>query len=254
MARGGQGGLTELHLSPEFCAMDAPLSAYLAPPDCWAAAGVVDRPADGSVDTTPAAPARRPVLRRAAYSRRSRRATPSRSCRTPGTAGRHRRARQQSARPGNSPPRPSCLRARARGRRVQQKHHPVVAQREIAGELALLAPRQDLVKIVGLAQGAVQIFRVRRCPAETLIVVFDKSRQPCMGRFYRRNARQPQFLDQPILQRAERALDTALGLRAVGTENIDVQLRQGAAELCRAVAARSVLGIHPKDAVLVAVE
>src|SRR3954452_19247453 len=41
------------------------------------------------------------------------------------------------------------------GRRVQQKHHPVVAQRKIAGELALLAPRQDLVKIVGLAQGAV---------------------------------------------------------------------------------------------------
>ena len=57
------------------------------------------------------------------------------------------------------------------GRRVQQKHHLVIAQREIAGELALLAPRQDLVKIVGLAQGAVQIFRVRRCPAETLIVV-----------------------------------------------------------------------------------
>src|SRR3954447_21346491 len=41
------------------------------------------------------------------------------------------------------------------GRRVQQKHHPVITQREIAGELALLAPRQDLIKIVGLAQGAV---------------------------------------------------------------------------------------------------
>src|SRR5829696_1634329 len=41
---------------------------------------------------------------------------------------------------------------------------------------------------------------------------------------------------------------------AVGTENVDIQLRQGAAELCRALAARSVLGIHPKDAVLVAVE
>ena len=65
---------------------------------------------------------------------------------------------------------------------------------------------------------------------------------------------QPQFLDQPILQRAVRPLHTALGLRAVGTENIDAQLRQGAAELGRAVAARSVLGIHPKDAVLVAVE
>src|SRR3954447_21396594 len=46
----------------------------------------------------------------------------------------------------------------------------------------------------------------------------------------------------------------ALRLRAVGTENIDIQFRQCAAELCRAVAARSVLGIDPKDAVLVAVE
>src|SRR4051794_8791430 len=254
MTPGRRGGLTRPHLSPGFCATDAPLSAYLAPPDCLAAGGVVDRPADGSADMKPAARARMPAPCRAAYSRRSRRATPSRSCRTPGTPERHRRAKQRSARPGNSPPRLSCPRALARGASGPAEAHPVVAQREIAGELALLAPRQDLVKIVGLAQGAVQIFRVRRCPAETLIVVFDKSRQPCIGRFYRRNARQPQFLDQPILQRAERALDTALGLRAVGTENIDVQLRQGAAELGRAVAARSVLGIHPRDAVLVAVE
>ena len=147
MTPGRQGGLTRLHLLPEFCAMGGPLSAYPAPPDCLAAAGVVDRPADGSADMTPAAPARTPVPRRAAYSRRSRRAPPSGSCRTPGTAARHRRAGQRSARPGNSPPRPSCPRARAQGRRVQQKHHPVVAQREIAGDLALLratpGSRQD---------------------------------------------------------------------------------------------------------------
>jgi len=34
-----------------------PLSAYPVPLDYSAAAGVVDRPADGSADTTPAAPA-----------------------------------------------------------------------------------------------------------------------------------------------------------------------------------------------------
>jgi hypothetical protein len=75
----------------------------------------VDRPVDGSADMKLAARARMPVPRRAAYSRRSRQAPPSRSCRTPGTAARCRRARQRSARPGNSPPRLSCPRARARG-------------------------------------------------------------------------------------------------------------------------------------------
>src|SRR5215213_6813699 len=59
-----QGGLTRLHLSPEFCAMDDPLSAYPAPPDCLAAAGVVDRPADGLADMRLAALARTPAPRR----------------------------------------------------------------------------------------------------------------------------------------------------------------------------------------------
>src|SRR3954451_10593564 len=89
MTPGRRGGLTRPHLSPEFCAMDDLLSAYRAPPDCLAAAGVVDRPADGLADMKPAARARMPAPRRAAYSRRLRRATPSRSCRTPGTAAWH---------------------------------------------------------------------------------------------------------------------------------------------------------------------
>src|SRR3954463_8396461 len=63
MTPGRRGGLTRPHLSPEFCAMDAPLSAYLAPPDCLAAAGVVDRPADGSADMKLAARARMPAPR-----------------------------------------------------------------------------------------------------------------------------------------------------------------------------------------------
>src|SRR6516225_4104163 len=88
------------------------------------------------------------------------------------------------------------------GRRIQQKHHPVVAQCEIAGERPLLAPSQDLVEIVGLGQRAMQIFCVRRRPAETLVVVFDKPGQPGIGRLDRRNAGQTQFLDQPVLQRA----------------------------------------------------
>jgi hypothetical protein len=92
-----------------------------------------------------------------------------------------------------------------------------------------LAPSQDLVEIVGPRQGAVQIFRVRRRPAEAFIVVFDKPWQPCIGRLDRRNGCQTQLLDQPVLQRAEYALDTALRLRAVGAENVDVQFGQCAA-------------------------
>src|SRR5271170_5357500 len=89
MTFGGSGGLTRLQLRPEPCAMAGPLSAYPVPPGCLAAAGVVDRPAYGLVDTTLAARARTPVPRPAAYSRRSRRAPLSGSCRTPGTAVRH---------------------------------------------------------------------------------------------------------------------------------------------------------------------
>jgi len=37
-----------------------------------------------------------------------------------------------------------------------------------------------LVEIIGLGQRAVQIFRIRRRPAETLVVVFDKLRHPCV--------------------------------------------------------------------------
>src|SRR3954462_12082307 len=61
MAPGRRDGLIRLHLSPEFCARVGPLSAYPAPPDCLAAAGVVDRPADGSADRRPAARARMPA-------------------------------------------------------------------------------------------------------------------------------------------------------------------------------------------------
>src|SRR5271154_2592486 len=114
MTFGGSGGLTRLQLRPEPCAMAGPLSAYPVLPGCLAAAGVVDRPAYGLVDTTLAPRARTPVPPPAAYSRRSRRAPLFGSCRTPGTAVRHLGVGQRSARPGNSPPRLSCPRARTR--------------------------------------------------------------------------------------------------------------------------------------------
>jgi hypothetical protein len=58
-------GLTHLRLRPEPRAMDGPLSGCPVPPDYSAAAGVVDRPAYGSADKTPAAPAPAPRSRNA---------------------------------------------------------------------------------------------------------------------------------------------------------------------------------------------
>jgi hypothetical protein len=95
-------------------AAHVPSRADPVPRGCSAAAGVVDRRACGLGDTTPATRARTPVLRPAACSRRSRRAPRCGFCRTPGTAARYLRAGPQSARPGSSPPRPSCPPARAR--------------------------------------------------------------------------------------------------------------------------------------------
>jgi len=46
----------------------------------------------------------------------------------------------------------------------------------------------------------------------------------------------------------------ALGPRAVGAKNVDVPFAQCTTELCCAIAARGVLGIHPKNAELVAIE
>ena len=65
---------------------------------------------------------------------------------------------------------------------------------------------------------------------------------------------QSQLLDHSILQRAKRSFDTSLRLRAVGTDDVDVQRQQRAAELGHSVTAGSVLAVHPEDAVLVAVE
>src|ERR1700758_2594254 len=48
--------------------------------------------------------------------------------------------------------------------------------------------------------------------------------------------------------------DASLRLRAVGTDDVDVQRQQRAAELGHSVTAGSVLAVHPEDAVLVTVE
>src|ERR1700731_3152601 len=48
--------------------------------------------------------------------------------------------------------------------------------------------------------------------------------------------------------------DASLRLRAVGTDDVDVQRQQRATQLGHPVAADSLLAVHPEDAVLVTVE
>ena len=64
-----------------------------------------------------------------------------------------------------------------------------------------------------------QILGVRRGTAKTRIVLGDEPGQPRVRHVDRRDPGQPQFLHQPILQRAERALHPAFGLRAVGIDD-----------------------------------
>jgi hypothetical protein len=47
------------------------------------------------------------------------------------------------------------------------------------------------------------------------------------------DAREPQFRDEPVLQRAPEALDPSLGLGAASLDGADAELDEGATHLCR---------------------
>src|SRR5271165_7688024 len=99
-----------------------------------------------------------------------------------------------------------------------------------------------------------QVLGVCRVTAEACVVGGDEPGQPCVRRGNRRYPRQPQLLDHPVLQRAKRAFDASLRLRAVGTDDVDVQRQQRATERGYTVAAGRLLAVHPEYAVLVAVK
>ena len=63
-------------------------------------------------------------------------------------------------------------------RRVQEQHHPVVVQGQVARDRALLPPGQDLVQIIGLRQRSMQILGIGRVAAEARVVGGDEPRQP----------------------------------------------------------------------------
>src|SRR6202008_5187184 len=66
--------------------------------------------------------------------------------------------------------------------------------------------------------------------------------------------RQPQFLDQAVLQRLVGTLDPTLGRARIGANDVDVERMQGAAKLGHPVTAQRTWMVDPKDAMLVAVK
>ena len=62
------------------------------------------------------------------------------------------------------------------------------------------------------------------------------------------------LLDQTVLQRAESPLHTALGLRGIGADDVDVKRMQRPTKLGHAIAAGRILPVDPKDRELVGIE
>src|SRR3954453_2499457 len=89
---------------------------------------------------------------------------------------------------------------------------------------------------------------------ELAIVALKKARQKRIGGFTVADARQPQLLDQPVLQGRMSPLDASLGLARVGAQDLNIELRQRPPELGHAVASCRILLADPEDRMLVGVE
>src|SRR5215210_1512906 len=90
--------------------------------------------------------------------------------------------------------------------------------------------------------------------SKTRIVAVQEPWQECVGGLNRADPAESHLLDQPILQRAERAFHATFSRRRVGTDDVDVELMERPAELGHAVAADRILLVDPEDRVLVRVE
>jgi hypothetical protein len=66
--------------------------------------------------------------------------------------------------------------------RVEQQHHPVVVQGQVARDRALLPPGQDLIQVIGLCQRPMQILSIGRVTAKARVVGGDEPGQPCVCR------------------------------------------------------------------------
>jgi hypothetical protein len=95
---------------------------------------------------------------------------------------------------------------------------------------------------------------ITRQAAKTSIMLGEQSLQDGVGLLARLRFCQTEFFHPAILGRAERSLDAALGLRAMGLDQLDVQFPQGPAELGFALVIGLAFLVRLEDAVPIRVE
>src|SRR3954468_6173585 len=89
---------------------------------------------------------------------------------------------------------------------------------------------------------------------ELAVVAGHEARQEPIGAVKIADPRQPQLLDQPVLEGRMGAFHPSLSLAGVGAQDLDVEVGQGAAELGYAVASCGLLLADPENRMLVGVE
>ncbi|VGP55800.1 hypothetical protein SB02110_04989 [Klebsiella quasipneumoniae subsp. quasipneumoniae] len=137
---------------------------------------------------------------------------------------------------------------------LKQQQHFIVADRQRFRNLARFAPGKYLVQVVVCIERTVHVKIMPRCLRETPVVVRHKFSGKGVSRVRRTDVTQPEFLDQPVLQREMRSLHAALGRAGVGADAGDVQLVHRATELRLTVAASRIPVVNAEHAGLVAVK
>lgn len=106
--------------------------------------------------------------------------------------------------------------------------------REVVSDGAGLADRKDTGQVLplGTHQLSVTVAPLRRPDRETDVEVTKKLLfEVAVCSFDRHDAPQPEFFDEPVLQRAEEPLDPPFGLGRVRMDGIDAELLHGTLEL-----------------------
>ena len=121
------------------------------------------------------------------------------------------------------------VRAQAAFRQLQPSPGPgdrvVVADRALLDDTENLAPGFGAIRHEGTA------LLLRRDRKGRVVFGDIVLAQPTVGGLDIVDADEPQLLGQAILQRAEDALRAAPGLRRIGRDVLDAELRQGASDL-----------------------
>ena len=131
-------------------------------------------------------------------------------------------------------------------------HNVVIADDALVDETA------DAAEVFGGRTPSV--FHFSRSAAEATVVVGQETAQDFVGGDHIGGTREAEFTGKAILKSAPQALDAALGLRAVGRNVGDAELRKSATELSRLAFSRELFFNRPvvvvayEDAVLVPIE